>query len=404
MTAALKDKSEEGFVLRPFYLLPILFLIPEFLNYREDLSAVLSVWRVAQLGAAAVLTADHILHREKHLITNLVFLLYGLMTFSAYVNGGIESIKSLFWLTVCGIGTVMYVTRAAERSLDRFIAYTRAILFGYVFANLAVMIFCRGGIASGRIGQTIWLLGGKNVILPYLILAETAQLLYLGRKGEPLICPSTLLLITAGIITSLIAESSTTMLVMFLTIAGFGVDAMIKSRVVKQWLTDRKLFVSLVLIFLFIIFFSQGSFITEMVASILNRTPNFNGRTELWAEAMRMIRESPVFGVGTSLVLDVGWRDNMTHAHDLYLNIAVKYGIPSLLVLTLIIYLVYFMNNRRLPALTVYVMSLYLFASIVEVYPLSLLMLLIFMVNRSAVVSGYSKETTETGGKADAAA
>jgi len=65
----------------------------------------------------------------------------------------------------------------------------------------------------------------------------------------------------------------------------------------------------------------------------------FDGREEIWGRAVYMIRDFPLTGVGAGLYSDTAdqlypflpfGREGASHAHNLFLQVAVDFGIPGL--------------------------------------------------------------------------
>lgn len=164
-------------------------------------------------------------------------------------------------------------------------------------------------------------------------------------------------------------ESSTTLVAIIGLFIAMIIDlGMHNKERLKNLLGGKKLFLAVLSIFVIILFMSSDGnwFVTMSVA--LGKDITYNGRTALWSESISLIRKNPLFGVGPSLVLDVGWNSVMTHAHCLYLNICAKHGVIALAILVIIIWKS-FTRNKSVPWFTYVCFALYLVGSIVEVYP-----------------------------------
>lgn len=163
-------------------------------------------------------------------------------------------------------------------------------------------------------------------------------------------------------------NSSTAILLAILLAGGVLVDILVRQKLIEKILTGRNLILIVVGVFLFVVFFSSNRTIVVNITSWLGKDITYNGRAALWATALSSIQHHPLIGTGPSLVLDVGWGVTMTHAHDLFLNIATKYGIPAVVLFIVCIIRTFQRSRGSGAALSYYVLALYLVGSIVEVY------------------------------------
>ena len=80
------------------------------------------------------------------------------------------SINTIKWDIAADVGIAVGAYLLIRRNRGMFLNAVSTILFCYLMINTMTMILFPGGIASGRIGQIVWLLGGKNNILPWILI------------------------------------------------------------------------------------------------------------------------------------------------------------------------------------------------------------------------------------------
>ncbi len=371
-----KQNQKNSLYIYPSYLLLFIFLIPSFLQYRADLTFVYNIWRYIQLAYTAYLLCIYIFQKKcANKMVNVIVMLYLWMTVTCVLNG--LSVFSILWDAVSAIGLAIFVYYKSSKNLIAFLESGKFIFILYIVLNLFTVFFFPNGIAEGRIGQVVWFLGNKNTILPYILLTE-AFIIAVSYEKFSKIKKTTYFELAIVALTAIFFDSSTAVLLMLVNIIGILGAFLIKERNIKKLMNGKLLLVVLVVAFLFIIFMSQNSFITEYIVEFLGKDITFNGRTAIWAEALAYIRSSPLFGAGASIIFMQGlWESSMTHAHDLFLDIAAKYGLITLVIFVYCIVLVfktgfYKTKERRLqmevPPILLWTFMIYLIGCIVEVY------------------------------------
>jgi len=67
------------------------------------------------------------------------------------------------------------------------------------------------------------------------------------------------------------------------------------------------------------------TFLDSFITNVLHRSTDFSGRTTIWNKAIESIIEHPIIGIGYKISAP-----NMMHAHNMYLEILMEYGIIGL--------------------------------------------------------------------------
>ena len=163
-------------------------------------------------------------------------------------------------------------------------------------------------------------------------------------------------------------ESSMTLLAVISLFIAVIIEVGINKRdYLKNLIGGKKMFAVVAVIFIILVFMSAEGNWFVLLSEALGKDITYNGRTALWAKALSYIQQHPIWGMGPSIVLDVGWGVVMTHAHCLYLNICAKYGVLAVILLVLIIWKS-FSQTKTIPWIVYVCFVLYLLCSIVEVY------------------------------------
>lgn len=188
-------------------------------------------------------------------------------------------------------------------------------------------------------GSDYFLLGYDAVLVLWIIPAICVGFLYIAMNRK-IIRGS--LLIAASVLTAFIVWSATT-IVALLAMFGFVFLSFIFSRIGK--LKDIKIPASLFVILaavlnVFVLFaYSGGHFplIDFFIEKILHKSTSFTGRTEIWQEAIRMIKEKPLIGHGFRPEVHVsnGYADIFIHSHNQLLQRLNATGIIGLLLFAL---------------------------------------------------------------------
>lgn len=147
----------------------IVFLIPAFLTYRSDLSILYDAWHFLQIPVVIVGIIFYITkYRASNKIVNAIIIYYLVAAGSCYFNG--YTVNTIKWDITADLGIALFAFAFLRRNEKAFLNCLSHIFLLYLLINTATMIAFPNGIASGRIGQNVWFLGGKNVILPWILI------------------------------------------------------------------------------------------------------------------------------------------------------------------------------------------------------------------------------------------
>lgn len=351
----------------------ILFLMPAFLTYRRDLSMLYDAWHLLQIPAVIVGIIFYVSkYRASSKIVNVIISYYVIAVVSCYFNG--YTVNTIKWDITADLGIVLLAFMFLKRNEKAFLNCLSNIFLTYLLINTMTMIVFPQGIASGRIGQIVWFLGGKNNILPWILIGEGCLTLNsFERFGK--ITKKTYLQLAICSLQAFLCDSTTAVLIILFYWLLLLVNAAIRNKRIMGYLIGgKRIFFIVVAVSIFIIFFTTQSRALQSFSEWLGKDITFNGRTAIWLIALGYIKARPLIGMGPALTFDMGWGVNMTHAHCLYLNVCAHYGIFALLCLILCVWSV-LRNARKIPIQVIFSLFLYLIGSIIEVYSLNTLFL-----------------------------
>lgn len=363
----------------PIYWIYILFLLPPFLLNRSDLSIICDLWHLAQLVIVCVMSLYYFVnYRARNTIVNAVLCYYIVAIISSYLNG--YSINTIKWDIASDLGIVLVIYLLFNKNKEKALYYLSKILWLYLLINTLVMLIWPNGIASGRIGQIVWFLGGKNNIVPWILIGGGCIILDSHERNKKMTFITYLKLAICSV-QAFLCDSSTAVVVMIILWGIYLINIIVNNqKLLNFFMGGKRLFLLVAIGFVFVVFFTTRSNVLQEFSEWFGKDITFNGRTGIWIVALNYIKDNPWFGAGPVLVFDMGWSVYMTHAHCLYLNICAHNGIIGLSCLIYILWNV-LKNAKKIPLVAIFSLFLYLIGSIVEVYSLNTLLLFSMVLN-----------------------
>lgn len=363
----------------PIYWIYILFLLPPFLLNRSDLSIICDLWHLAQLVIVCVMSLYYFVnYRARNTIVNAVLCYYIVAIISSYLNG--YSINTIKWDIASDLGIVLVIYLLFNKNKEKALYYLSKILWLYLLINTLVMLIWPNGIASGRVGQIVWFLGGKNNIVPWILIGGGCIILDSYERNKKMTFITYLKLAICSV-QAFLCDSSTAVVVMIILWGIYLINIIVNNqKLLNFFMGGKRLFLLVAIGFVFVVFFTTRSNVLQEFSEWFGKDITFNGRTGIWIVALNYIKDNPWFGAGPVLVFDMGWSVYMTHAHCLYLNICAHNGIIGLSCLIYILWNV-LKNAKKIPLVAIFSLFLYLIGSIVEVYSLNTLLLFSMVLN-----------------------
>ena len=355
------------------YLFFFILIIPAFLIYRTDLRTLYAGWHLIQIPIAVIAIFYYaVKYRFDNIIINCVLIYYFFACISCFLSG--YSLNTIKWDLASDIGVSVVAYLLMKKNQKSFINCLAQILFVYLMINTVVMLLYPEGIASGRVGQIVWFLGGKNNIIPWILIGGSCLTLDSFERFGKTTKKTYLKLALCSIQVFLCDSSASLVLILILWLLYMANMIIHNQKIMNHFIGGKKIFYIIVFGFIFVVFFTNRSNILQEFSEWFDKDITFNGRTAIWESAIRYIAESPFFGAGPVLIFDMGWEVKMTHAHCLYLNIFAHYGVFALITLLIGIWNVLKKTNT-IPIEVYFGFLLYLIGSIIEVYSLNSLLL-----------------------------
>lgn len=293
-----------------FYVLLIPFFKPA---YFDTLPFLDFAFNLLRLGATAIVLLYVAAHNRLISKTSVAFLsMQGTLFISTLINH--HPIYDFVRDNVLQIGAYFLLCILAQKPKRtvRFLFHLSEVL---VFTNLVCMlVFPDGMYISQLLGYYHnWLLGYKNQLFPFLILASVACAMY-TRYEKPSIRPYVLLF--AILLTLYLAKSRT-------SFAATGVFV-----VLWWWRVHRKhskwnpyvFFAVSVLLFLGLVIF-KGYRLAELLT---NKPVSFSDRTIFWSRIEELVSQKPFLGWGVmsaSASIQITGLAECTHAHNTILQV-----------------------------------------------------------------------------------
>lgn len=336
---------------------------------------------MVQLLYTVILFIDYCVYKRfSNKMVNAVFLFFLISMMSCMYNG--MHATAILWDYLPIIGLSIFINTKMKSNKIGFLKTSSFFLSIYVLINWFVLIIFPNGIALGRVGQLIWFLGNKNTIIPYLLLACVLIVLESFCSDGKIGIKAYIWLIALNM-TGLFVDSANSIVLVIISFIGITVSACVGNNIFKKIITGKRIIIGVGAAFIFLVFFSQNSVFTEYITRLLGKDITFSGRSAIWIIAINYIKNSPILGNGPAIeFLPERWTIYMTHAHNLYLDIAAKYGIIALgiTVYTIIKALIPTrhdlkinknyskVEHSKIPALAYFLFALFLLGSVIEVY------------------------------------
>ena len=269
----------------------------------------------------------------------LVLVLVIDMILSTLINGTFYLTGAISNITILGFVSLCLVSLQKNE-----ICYMKAIyylIYSALILNVCLQIIFPAGLVSAFTGDNrIWILSTKNYITIDVILI---LLLMFYQHTEK--CESNMIvdIFVVGIL-SIINRSSTGIIVYLIIVIPVAFVAM--NKYVNKSIT--RLFqniiicigiVAVIVFMSFVVFQNKSLFIFKVLASLFNKDITFSGRTSVWTMAIKYIKDYPLWGQGMDVSFFNMWGNakSVYSAHNTLLDIAVRYGIPSAIILTTIL-------------------------------------------------------------------
>ena len=376
-----------------FIIFVLVFRASFYLNQAPFLHDVLSILRFISWGLFLML-----FFHSPQKIDGLGFWLItyaGLIGYSTIVH----SSDAPFTVISVGFDILMLwgICKLFLPTYGQFILRTLSIARSFcVYLNFILLFIYPEGVWITPGGNGYFLLGGNynqmgRTIIPAITITGFYRLRYnqMHINFPFLIVCSTLTLLYVGSKTSLVG--------IVLLIAFY----FIKSYRARKWLLISFIIVYGLFQYLAVFAqqdFSKNEYVVYFVEGVLKKDLTFTNRTEVWLKSITLFEESPIIGYGYQT--DEWYTSHMgvTTAHNLILNQLVSGGIVGLSLFVILIFISVKQHLKSpFPASQFLFFGLcsFLFMMIMEVYPLTYIILLLILLYNSEQFAPEQEPTIE---------
>lgn len=123
----------------------------------------------------------------------------------------------------------------------------------------------------------------------------------------------------------------------------FGYILVFRNREIPKFLEIKYIVIYSILFFILIYYFHIQYYFETFIATVLKRNMTFTGRTSIWDAAIRIIKENPLFGIG-SYGNYSSFLNGNSHAHQYWLHNLLSGGIVG----TAVVLVIYFRASDNL--------------------------------------------------------
>ena len=378
-------------LLLPFFPLQSITMLSEYNDIWTSLYNVIAIARcfiaLSQIGLFCLE------FRKPNVLTKSISAFEFSIFLACIING---SITFQFVITNClvCIGFSCMIQRLHSKNEEVFI--NAAIkLFGFftIVGALSIFIFPNGFNNSTQKQFAIYFIGTKNSAFFYYALFIFLSIVkYKKRKVS--ISQSLIGLTLILMISTLVCDSMNGFLMLFLILIFLIID---KYKIPFRTIFKPKFVLSVVIaLAVSIPFIATGKF--DWFFNLLGRESNFSMRTFVWQSAIDFIYLNPFWGNGKDG--DLVYYGRQTHAHDIYLDYASKYGLVTLTVFVIVIVVISKRisecknkDYRYMCSFFLLVMLVHSLFDVVSIPILSLMFLFcikepIYLTNKQALISG----------------
>lgn len=206
--------------------------------------------------------------------------------------------------------------------------------------------------------------GQKNTIRDPIFLGLLAGLLMQEYRRNTIWL---FVYVVFGLITLLLAESATSIVVFCAMVALLLISQKLRIRI-NAWICMTFVLCS----WLLVAVIGQVDFLQRVIVDLLSRDMTFSGRTQIWDSAFAMFVQSPVIGNGMSVDIVYSNANNpfltVPHAHNEVIDLAIRGGLTSVILFLSIVFNIYrrisLAANRKAANAFLIIISGFMFAGI----------------------------------------
>ena len=317
------------------WFLAIVFVIlykPAMLSQMPQYSSIDTLTNILKVLISAVIIAWMFLYYRK---ASLFFILLAGFEFwriicTIYCGA---NYTSLFLTISNGLVLALVTEMALKVDADALLDSATAVLGTYVILNLLTILMFPKGMYEYSNYTENYLFGYRNnmlmITLPAMIFACVRSFKYYNR------------LTISSIVISAVCVSSVLLAFSATSVVGTAILCVIILMAVIGFMPKIFNMATYIIInmayFFGVIILRVQNYFAFIIVDVLGRDLTFTGRTTIWDKALEAFVNSPVFGVGE--IETKASRDliGASHAHNYYLDLLYKNGVPGFILFMLVI-------------------------------------------------------------------
>lgn len=374
------------------FLVMFTFFIPHSITLMSAYSniwiGIYNVTAIIRCGIALSYIGLFIINRVKSNVLVKCIVLYELSIFVACCING--SITFQFTITNCltyiGLACLLQFEdiKKKEKLLDGLILF-----FGFfaIMGALSIIFFPNGFNDAAMKKDAIYFLGSKNNGFFYFTMYIYLSVLKNYWKGKG-ISLYHIWITAVFVICTLLTNSMTGFITIFLSL---GYLLLAKYRVfIRKVFTPKFALLMITVAAALIPFVASGKF--DWAFNLIGRESNFSMRTFIWASAINLIQQKPLWGNGKDG--DIILYGGQTQAHNIYIDYATKYGLITLVIFIIMLIIIAVKMSKNSKKDLVYINAFFFFIlffhSLFDSVTMSFITLLLFY-NQNGPAIDYIK-------------
>lgn len=318
MKQNISNLNSKNWFVYVFLLIPF-FDISYLLNSFPITEKIFDIWLLISIFFLILLFCKD---KKYSKILNYIFLYFAILIFSTFING--ISLLGCVRYSLKAVGLCFLTDYGIRNDTKSFLNSLEFWLGFLVISNfISLLLFPDGMYTNGNFTNN-WILGYKNshilYILPLIMISLINSYYTYGKFSK-----KNWLLIILAILSLIIAESSTSLIGIFLVTALIIYDENFKS---TRILNIKNYFIAYIILFFSIVILRIQNIFKFLIVDTLHKDLTFTSRTLIWDKALEIIKIQDIFGKGMTAF---GFSESITSTHNLILNVLYQTGIIGLI-------------------------------------------------------------------------
>lgn len=242
-------------------------------------------------------------------------------------------------INILALCTITYIG-FRKYKIEMYTAYTYFFLI-VAFLQIFFMIPDLNTMDSGVCG----LFTNRNYLVRFFLPGTFFVMMHSYEKRGSAWSIQTIFYLIFICISIVLSKSATGMIgvFIFLTLSLLYINK--SNKKIPRFLSVNWVLIYTVIFFLLIICFDVQEKFAFLIVDVLNKDLTFTGRTIVWEEAIGIIKNNPIWGIGeTSNLNELVFNFPASHAHQYWLQLLVTGGIVG----CLMIYAIYFFASKNI--------------------------------------------------------